>query len=212
MPATRPSSTATSTPATPEPSPAAKIPSTVVRIMASRTGTQPPSRGTYLARQPASSPSSVLGTKPKPTTSRSTSTRCCRARSGCQSEAETGPYVTLRNTLVPCAWKMVWLYLIGMPASSSPSRYRAPSVSSPRCRHALATIPGRNADRPASSTATTLTPVWCSWFATTISSGPVPATSARSPGLTRMLFINAWAPPAVRTPGSVQPGKGTGRS
>ena len=43
-------------------------------------------------------------------------------------------------------------------------------------------------------------------------SGPLPAISTRSPGQTRCARTNVCSAPVVITPGSVQPGRGTGRS
>ena len=48
--------------------------------------------------------------------------------------------------------------------------------------------------------------------ATATRNGPVPATTMRIPATTPCPFSNACTPPAVNTPGSVQPGKGSCRS
>ncbi len=54
-----------------------------------------------------------------------------------------------------------------------------------------------------------LDPRLASLVATGSSRGPVPATTARCPGTTRPPFSMACAPPAVTTPGRVQPGNGS---
>ena len=75
--------------------------------------------------------------------------------------------------------------------------------------------PGRRAGAgpgAASSTPTTFAPSWWSWTENARINGPLPAIRIRSPGYTFWILTIDWAPPAVSTPGSVQPGNGTGRS
>ena len=67
-------------------------------------------------------------------------------------------------------------------------------------------------DGPASSTTVTSTPYPTSCAGKASASGPLPAKTTRLPGETRCVLTRVWAPPAVITPGSVHPGKATGRS
>ena len=64
----------------------------------------------------------------------------------------------------------------------------------------------------ASSTATTSTPAFAYWCATSGSSGPAPTKATRRPIETPCAFSAICAPPSVNTPGSVQPGNGSTRS
>ncbi len=64
----------------------------------------------------------------------------------------------------------------------------------------------------ASTTAGTSAPAVTREEAAASSSGPLPATTIRRPGSTRPALSMACAPPAVTTPGRVQPGKGSCRS
>ena len=63
-----------------------------------------------------------------------------------------------------------------------------------------------------SNTPITSAPARTSEAATASCNGPVPESSTRRPGSTRWRLTRDWTAPAVNTPGSVQPGKGIGRS
>ncbi|MDH6588106.1 hypothetical protein M2161_007212 [Streptomyces sp. SAI-133] len=89
------------------------------------------------------------------------------------------------------------------PAYPAPSATLSGRAASARDRRTNA------AGSAESTSAATVAPAAASPVATGSSSGPVPATTAVRPGSTSPPLSMACAPPAVTTPGRVQPGKGS---